>query len=304
MGWGSNGFVPIRRGILEHLRDGRITHGELAAYIVMILEADSKTGIWKGSARALAALYGWTQRGARHVLERLERKGYIRRFATPRSHANYPVLIDKYLCAEGGLEGRRLNVRASTDWRNPVYENCPQNSAEHGPEDGAERAPKQQREGKIKTTLDPALPPAKTRSVGGDCFTLQHPSRIGRPKQPEYDVLAKRVYGFYVETMGESAAQYKLTPHRQAMLKRRARELYETLRKENPHLSDAELLAQVERLMCECISQLAASDFHMGRAPAETYKLTRGHPKRYADLKHDFGSYEKMEEWLNGNDSL
>jgi hypothetical protein len=52
------GYVQLRRGILEHLQDGRMTSDEFAAFTVMLLKADHKTGVWRGAGKALARLLG------------------------------------------------------------------------------------------------------------------------------------------------------------------------------------------------------------------------------------------------------
>jgi hypothetical protein len=119
-----NGFIPLRRGILEHLEQGRLSGNEFLAYVLMILRADSKTGIWFGGALALSAFSGGflSGRTARRVLEGLETKGYIKRFSEPGRRGNYPVLINFYEVTQGARSGHRLNAEQTTDWRHPVYE--------------------------------------------------------------------------------------------------------------------------------------------------------------------------------------
>jgi hypothetical protein len=147
----NGGFIQLRRGLFEHLRDGRLTLLELSALCVILLLADKATGIWIGSARALAANCGAgdiTDRQARHLLESLEKKGYIRRFPRRRSHANYPILVNRYLVTFGAYSGMTLNAAATDDWRQPVYESRQEQGAERGAEDGvhqgAGRAPYQE----------------------------------------------------------------------------------------------------------------------------------------------------------------
>jgi hypothetical protein len=147
----NSGFIQKRRGILDHLRDGRLTLLELGAHDVVILLADKSTGLWTGSAKALAANCGAgdiTDRQARHLLESLEKKGYIRRFPKRRSHANYPILVNRYLVTFGAYSGMTLNASATSDWRKPVYESRQEQGAERGVEEGvqrgAERAPIQE----------------------------------------------------------------------------------------------------------------------------------------------------------------
>ena len=48
------GWVPLRRGIMEHVYDGRLTPVEHHAFVSMLLLADAATGTWRhGSAPAL-----------------------------------------------------------------------------------------------------------------------------------------------------------------------------------------------------------------------------------------------------------
>ena len=122
------GFAQLRRGLVDHLLDGRLTSSEHSAYCLMIQLADHKTGIWKGSAKHLASLYGAgdvDERRARYLLESLEKKGYIKRFVKRRQRGNYSVLIDKFNCSDGAYKGRRLNAALTTDWRTSVYDPLP-----------------------------------------------------------------------------------------------------------------------------------------------------------------------------------
>jgi len=120
----ARGYVQVRRGLLEHVRRGDITPLGLSAYALMLLGADSRTGIWWGSAKGLAADFGFVERTARDLLESLEAAGHIKRFATPGRHGNYPILLDGYEVRHGVNEDRRLSAKATMDWKNPVYENC------------------------------------------------------------------------------------------------------------------------------------------------------------------------------------
>jgi len=53
-----NGFVPLRRGLWEHVRDGRMSLTEAATFIYICSQADTRNGIWNGSAGALAGELG------------------------------------------------------------------------------------------------------------------------------------------------------------------------------------------------------------------------------------------------------
>lgn len=93
----TTGYIQLRRGILEHLADGRITSDEFAAYTVVLLAADRRSGSWKGSGAELAKRIGWQVRKAQRVLAELARKGYLalKRLGGRVFHG-YLVSIPKY----------------------------------------------------------------------------------------------------------------------------------------------------------------------------------------------------------------
>lgn len=169
------GYVQKRRGVLDHLQDGRLTLAEYGAYDAMILLADKASGVWNGSARALAAICGAgdiSERKARHILESLERKGHVKRFPVPRSHRNYPVFVNRYKVSTGAHSGKSLNAAATTDWRFPVYDDCPQPGAQVGAQIGAETAPIQERERDKRRKTTPPAPAKEPSPVGASLASL------------------------------------------------------------------------------------------------------------------------------------
>jgi hypothetical protein len=50
----ANGFMPLRRGVFEHLRDGRMCPTDFTCFAYIIGQADTRSGVWIGSAGALA----------------------------------------------------------------------------------------------------------------------------------------------------------------------------------------------------------------------------------------------------------
>jgi hypothetical protein len=180
-----NGYTQKRRGAVEHLRDGRFTLLEYGAHDLILALADKATGIWWGSAKALAAICGAgdiTDRQARHLLESLEKKRYVRRFPKRRGHGNYPVLVNKFEVTFGAYRGMRLNAEKSTDWRSPVYESCLEHGAAPGLEQGVARAPFREGEERQIQRKKPAAkpaPPADTRfqpffQFAYESFTRKH----------------------------------------------------------------------------------------------------------------------------------
>jgi len=116
-------FVKNRRGILQHLKEGRISKDEFAAYEFMLLSADAATGVWWGDSVELAAAFGQRdlrQEKAKDVLHGLEEKGYIKRFRQQGSRAKYPILINKYEITVGPLSDRLVDAEQTVDWRQPA----------------------------------------------------------------------------------------------------------------------------------------------------------------------------------------
>ena len=120
----SGGFIAVRRGLLEHLRRGKLTELEALTFIIILGLANPHTGIWWGSAKSLWGEYPFygNERRARRALEGLASKWYIKRLSTPGKHSNYPILIDKYEVKVGAKVGLRLNARKSRNERSLCYE--------------------------------------------------------------------------------------------------------------------------------------------------------------------------------------
>jgi ribosomal protein S8 len=117
-----SGYVQIRRGILEHLRLGLISPTDKGFYETFIEMADPRTGILNSNAAELAFLCCSNRKTVQKFLCRLERKGYIKRFSTPRSHGKYAILINRYRCTLSPHKNMELNADKTTDWRFPIYE--------------------------------------------------------------------------------------------------------------------------------------------------------------------------------------
>ena len=72
-------FTPLRNGILEHLRDGKMCPFDLGVYVLLHLRADWETGIYHGCALALAYQFGDStlRKHITNSLARLRSRGYI-----------------------------------------------------------------------------------------------------------------------------------------------------------------------------------------------------------------------------------
>jgi hypothetical protein len=146
-----SGFLQLRRGIFEHLRDGRMSHMEVLALIYIATQADTRDGTWKGSAGALAGELVMSPRTARDVLEKLSKKGYLKSWAVPGKHSCYPIAVHKYLSTTGEHAGERVDALSSTGpaddrWfaPKPREENGEQSDS-HSGKDGGEQSAAQKR---------------------------------------------------------------------------------------------------------------------------------------------------------------
>ena len=219
-----NGYVKFRRGILNHIRDGRMNATEFAVYSAMILDADPATGILMSSARALAFLFNGTltERAARRALDSLENNpdgAYIKRFTRPGSHGNYPILINRFDCTAGARMGMRLNADATTDWREPVY--CNLRAGGEDEEGGGEDAVKEGARSAVPLTADvttswlgiePGESPAESEKLieNGEHAVEQDPliyngTRVGENREREYKKPAPRSIGAPASPMFELA---------------------------------------------------------------------------------------------------
>jgi hypothetical protein len=78
--------------------------------IYIATQADTRTGVWNGSAGALAGEIALSSSNARRILERLTEGRYIRRFPVPGRHVCYPILVHKFLVTDGEHKGQLLNA--------------------------------------------------------------------------------------------------------------------------------------------------------------------------------------------------
>jgi hypothetical protein len=134
----ANGFLQLRRGLWEHLRDGRMSITQALAFIYICSEADTRTGIWKGCAKSLSGELGIPERTARDVLEKMEHGNYVRRFAVPGRHSCYPILVHKFLITDSEHSGEQLDALNSIDANTLRY--LPVETSEQGVECGVQHS--------------------------------------------------------------------------------------------------------------------------------------------------------------------
>lgn len=119
------GYVPVRRGISGHLVTGHLTLLEWAVMHVLLLLADSGTGMgYINSPLLHYYLRDLSLAGAKRTLLSLEEKGYIFRKITPHARHAYPFWIDRYYITSGRKAHSRVDlsdVFASKDIKDIKY---------------------------------------------------------------------------------------------------------------------------------------------------------------------------------------
>jgi hypothetical protein len=154
-------YIPIRPGILEHLLRGDISTFEFGVYVIVHLQADYRTGIWRGSAPRIiaSAPRGAELRKTQRALEHLTKLSLLKHFHQHGQRGNFPFLINKFTVRSGALTGMRLNADKSKSWQSPVYESCADDDAEGVAQDAPIQEVRSKREqGRKKQAAKPAPP--------------------------------------------------------------------------------------------------------------------------------------------------
>lgn len=106
-----NGYVALRRGIAEHLHDGRLTTAEFAALVCLIMLADSSTGQGCINGPCLHFyLPDLSYDACKRVLKSLQTKGYIWRKIIPYSKNLYRFWVNGYRCTTGPHKLLQINL--------------------------------------------------------------------------------------------------------------------------------------------------------------------------------------------------
>jgi hypothetical protein len=97
-----SGWVPIRRGILEHTMTGALSGTEFMVFTALVLLADKSTGRGTTNAAAIRTyLPGLKYDSAKRALLSLQVKRYIWRQISPQSKVVYPYWINRYEVTDG-----------------------------------------------------------------------------------------------------------------------------------------------------------------------------------------------------------
>lgn len=105
------GFVKLRRGIIDHVRDGNLNTSEFAVFQLLVLLADSSTGSQTINAVVLRSyLQDMTRDTAQRTLVSLEKKGFIFRLRPASSRRAYRYFVNKYEATTGPHRLRRTDL--------------------------------------------------------------------------------------------------------------------------------------------------------------------------------------------------
>src|SRR5262245_51606035 len=104
----NNGWVSVRRGIIDHLLEGKLTSNEYLALVQLILFADASTGGYNVNAPLLMYRcgYGFSHDTAGRILASLHDKGYIWYRGVRFTKKPQPYWVNRYQLTKGPMKGR------------------------------------------------------------------------------------------------------------------------------------------------------------------------------------------------------
>ncbi len=282
-----SGYVPMRRGLLNHLQEGRMSLLDYLVYTLLLLLADRKTGIAMTNAGGIVYFTGnqIPLRTAQDCLQRLESNGYIKRPFRVHGRRIYDaIFIDKFVCTDGALRDMRVSFANTADWNHPAYVRCAEGADSVRTECGRS-APIQ--EERIENNKTPTSKPdgsdhADGSAVDPTLFFHAVPENKNGGDHPNAAAVAQ-VWDHYILAIGKSPKVYTFTEKRRRMGKARLDDLLHRIESE-PKLGKAVALMKL------CIDRLAGSSFHNGKNDQH---------KKYVDWEILFRSKDQMERWLD-----
>lgn len=299
----SKGFYARRRGLLDHLRSGRIGLFDAGVHDYLCMRANPfvngdgscPPGVWIGSAAAIEAECPRqsSERQIRRSLEHLEQTGWIKRWMTNGKRGNYPILVARLSVFDPAGKEFRVNAEETTDWRSPVLVPCREVSG---------RCPGGVRDMSGNKRIDTGN--TDTHPVGAEAPGVCASTSQSTPKpakKPDWTSdTAKQAHDHYraaLDKEGFAEMGCRLTGAVEKMLRRRAVQLAETVQSQDPEMVESEVHAKVLRLMSYGIDRFVEDDWNAGRAPAKAYN--DGRPKARLGLGRLFKDYERMADWIN-----
>jgi hypothetical protein len=99
-------YVAVRRGLLEHVQEGKLSWEEFALFELLLLMAKELTGmVEKTNSTILASLFKYERhpQTVHNALNKIRTKGYIKIFYTTGRKNFFNILINKYYIAGKGF---------------------------------------------------------------------------------------------------------------------------------------------------------------------------------------------------------
>lgn len=133
------GYVQLRRGIMDHLVDGRLSNNEALVLMWLIMLADKATGKGTINAPTLRTfLPELSYHAAKRLLQSLEDKQYIFRQIKPFSKVVYPYWVNRYILTYGPHKLLQIDLSQVFESRDiadicyidPALENAPEGAPE------------------------------------------------------------------------------------------------------------------------------------------------------------------------------
>jgi len=286
-GANGNGFVPLRRGILEHCRQGKLPPMAFAIYTLLILEADKTSGVAWSSAKSVALTYGYNERTARTSMEKLEDGGYIKRFTVPGRHGEYGIAVNKYLVTHGARSGMTLNAGKSIDLEHLAFDRREENSKEHVNENVKERSPYQEREVKLSS------PPAPPGQNGHLQPQSQNGNESGKHQHDPFEDVVRELLPFYLKNVRrarydiEAQSELSRKSTRLQFLAAKAKQISERIvLREAPGLEEATILQNTLSAMEHVITVFSRNE----------WRATEG--RKFNGLEYAFRDFGRIESAL------
>lgn len=120
--------VPLSRGILDHIVEGKLSNKEFSLLVYCILKTNYKTGYFSSCSSIIAREIHLPVETVKRLLRTLFTKGYLKTFPCKRNSA-YPILVNKFPTPQG-----EVNIYCT----DTVYDVC---YVQRGPSKGISKAP-------------------------------------------------------------------------------------------------------------------------------------------------------------------
>ena len=120
--------IPLSRGILDHIIEGKLSNREFSLLVYCILKANYRTGYFSSCSSIIARELHLPAETVKRLLRTLFAKGYLKTFPGKRNWA-YPILVNKFPTPQGEVDIFRTDT---------IFDVC---YVQRGPSKGISKAP-------------------------------------------------------------------------------------------------------------------------------------------------------------------